>query len=212
MRLNPKVVDLSHYDDVETIHGQWTGFAKLKAAGYLGVINKCTQGRGMVDKTYALRRGPAEVAGLLYGAYHYMDKSDPSDQALHFLDQAKADERTLVALDYEERGVPLSAAATFMQVVKTRLGRYPWLYSGFLIKETLGNRKDPFWAGIKLWLSHYNINPTWPPNWTAPTLWQFTGDGVGPLPHTVPGITIPGGCDINSFDGTDQQLTAIWAT
>ena len=166
----------------------------------------------MVDTSYARRRGPALTNGLLYGAYHYFTTEDPVQQANHFLASAQIDDKTLMALDHETRGVSLANARIFMETVKTQTGRYPWLYSGFLIKEQLGNTIDPFWQQIKLWLSHYNPNPPWPPCWTAPTLWQCTGDGVGPEPHVVPGVTIEGGCDINSFDGTDDELTAIWAT
>lgn len=212
MQINPKVVDISHYDDVETTGTVWTGFAKLYAAGYRGVINKVTQGRGMVDASYARRRQPALSNGLLYGAYHYFTNEDPVEQAIHFLAAAKVDDQTLMALDHETRGVSLVAARKFMETVKQQTGRYPWLYSGFLVKEQLGNTIDPFWQQIKFWLSHYSANPKWPLCWEKPTLWQFTGDGVGPLPHTVPGITIQGGCDINSFDGTDDELKAVWAT
>lgn len=28
--------------------------------------------------------------------------------------------------------------------------------------------------------------------WAQPTLWKFTGDGVRPLPHTLPGIVTTG--------------------
>lgn len=208
----PKVIDTSHYDDVETHGSDWIGFAKVRGAGYVGVINKCTQGRGYVDVSYARRRAPAQKAGLLYGAYHYLDTSNPEQQAAHFLEQAKVDPFTLMALDYEERKVPLDNARRFMEAVKSRVGRYPWLYSGFLIKEQLGTKVDPFWAQIKLWLSHFSETPKWPPCWEKPTLVQFTGDGVGPEPHQVPGISIEGGCDINAFDGSDDELRAIWAT
>lgn len=209
---NPKVVDISHFDSVEVTRGVWTGFQKLVAAGYVGVINKVTQGRGMVDVTYARRRQPAIDAGLLYGAYHYLDASPPEEQAAHFLDTANVDASILMALDHETRGVPLESARAFMEAVYQQTGRYPWLYSGFLIKEQLGQQKDPFWAGIKLWLSHYSSHPTWPPCWDKPTLIQYTGDGLGPGPHQAPGITILNGCDINSFDGTDDELRAVWTT
>jgi GH25 family lysozyme M1 (1,4-beta-N-acetylmuramidase) len=212
MQINPKVVDISHYDDVEFINGEWTGFQKLYAAGYRGVINKVTQGSGMVDVSYARRRGGATSNNLLYGGYHYLDKSPPRNQALHFMEELDVDSHTLMALDHETRGVPLSAARTFMEVVFDKTGRYPWLYSGFLIKEQLGPGVDPFWSKIKLWLSHYSSNPKWPATWSKPTLWQYTGDGIGPGPHQVPGVTIDGGCDINSFDGSDDELAAIWAT
>ena len=217
MQVNAKVIDTSHFDNVETSGTDWTGFAKVYAAGYRGVINKVTQGRGMVDTSYARRRGPALTNGLLFGGYHYFTTEDPVQQANHFLASAQIDDKTLMALDHETRGVSLANARIFMETVKTQTGRYPWLYSGFLIKEQLGNTIDPFWQQIKLWLSHYNPNPTWPPCWTAPTLWQFTGSidehtVAGPPPHQVPGIDIQPGCDINSFDGTDDELTAIWAT
>jgi lysozyme len=212
MKINPKVVDISHYDDVQVMNGLWAGFAKLKAAGYVGVINKATQGRGMVDVSYARRKPHALDEGLLYGAYHYLDTSPPSEQAEHFLETAAVDDQTFIAVDHETRGVSLDAVQEFMDTVKAATGRYPWLYSGFLIKEQLGSKVDPFWAQIKLWLSHYSSNPTWPICWTKPTLWQFTGDGIGPGPHVAPGITIAGGCDINSFDGTDEELKALWAT
>jgi hypothetical protein len=46
--------------------------------------------------------------------------------------------------------------------------------------------------------------------WAQPTLWQFTGDGIGPAPHTLPGI-VTKGIDINSFDGTRDDLVAAWS-
>lgn len=212
MNINPKVVDISHYDNVEYSAGHWLGFEKLYTAGYRGVINKVTQGRGMTDKSYARRRKPCQDAGLLWGAYHYLDGSAPRDQALHFLDEAMIDNHTLMALDHEQRGVSLDVARIFMETVKDQTGRYPWLYSGFLVKEQLGIHIDPFWQQTKLWLAHYSSKPSWPPTWEKPTLWQFTGDGVGPGPHDAPGVQIHGGCDINSFDGTDDELKAVWAT
>jgi hypothetical protein len=45
--------------------------------------------------------------------------------------------------------------------------------------------------------------------WVEPTLWQFTGDGVGPMPHTMPGI-LTKGIDINSFQGTRDDLVEAW--
>ena len=33
MLIRPVVVDISHYDDVEVVNGQWVGFQKLYAAG-----------------------------------------------------------------------------------------------------------------------------------------------------------------------------------
>ncbi len=207
MKINPKVVDISHYDNVHP-----GGFVELKKAGYLGVINKATQGFGMIDKTFALRRPAAAEAGLLYGAYHYLTKGNVADQVEHFLEVVGITDGIELALDHEDKDVDLDSARAFCEQIHAAVGRWPLLYSGFLIKQQIYvKKKDPFWAQIRLWLSHYSANPKWPPTWDKPWLWQFTGDGKGPKPHEVPGITIDGGMDINSWDGTDDELVAQWA-
>lgn len=206
MLINPKVVDISHYDDVHA-----GGFSLLRRAGYIGVIGKATQGPGMTDKTYRLRLPIARDAGLLYGAYHYLTKGPIKNQVDHFLDVVRPDNQTLLAVDHEDRAVSLAAAQEFCERVNVAAGRYPILYSGFLVKEQIKKADYKFWSGIKLWLSHYNAKPKWPDAWKEPWLWQFTGDGTGPMPHEVPGISIVGGMDINSWAGTDDELRAQWA-
>jgi hypothetical protein len=70
-----------------------------------------------------------------------------------------------------------------------------------------------------LWQARYlNVQPTDTaslfkdippiPPWTANMLIQFTGDGVGPVPHTLDGLE--DGADLDAFDGTYNQLAAIW--
>ena len=63
--INPLVVDLSHHNDV-------ADFGKVKAAGIAGIIHKATEAIDFVDNTYAVRRGHAVNAGLLWGAYHFL--------------------------------------------------------------------------------------------------------------------------------------------
>lgn len=204
MILTPNVVDTSHYDDV-------TDWDLVKKFGILGVINKATEGPGMTDKTFAIRRGPAAKRGILYAGYHFLRPGSVTDQVNHFLQEVGSVGDIGLALDHEDPKVPLANAQYFCEQVKVRTGRYPWLYSGFLIKQQLGSRIDPFWQNIKLWLSHYSANPAWPKCWKAPFLIQFTGDGLGPSPHNIPGITIGGaGIDINSYNGTADQLKADW--
>ncbi len=206
MPINPKVVDLSHYDTIEDL-------AQVKAFGILGIINKATEGPGMTDKTFEQRLDPVRKAGFLYGAYHFLRPGNIAAQVDHFFQVTDPDENLLVALDHEDQRVPLDDARDWLSRAHEKIGRWPVLYSGFLIKQQLGNRKDAMLSGCRLWLAHYSSTPTWPPNWSKPWLHQYTGDGVGPGPHNVPGITIPGsdGIDINSYDGTDEQLAASWA-
>jgi GH25 family lysozyme M1 (1,4-beta-N-acetylmuramidase) len=207
MQFNPVIVDLSHFDNV-------TDWNAVKAFGILGVINKATEGPGMIDTTYAIRRKPAADHGMQYGAYHFLRPGDPIAQADHFLDVAlnvPQPDQLLLALDHEDRSVPLANAKQWLQRVLDKTGRRAVLYSGFLIKEQLGNGRDPFLAQHRLWLSHFSATPKCPPNWAAPWIIQFTGDGQGPGPHQVPGITIAGGIDLNHYGGTADQLGTEWA-
>ena len=207
MDFNPVVVDLSHFDDVQN----WD---KVKAFGILGVINKATEGRGLADRTYPIRRRPTRDRGILYGAYHFIRRGDPVAQADHFLDVAldvDKPEELLLALDHEDRRVPLDNAKQFLKRVFDKTGKMPVLYSGFLIKEQLGQGHDDFLARHRLWLSHFSSEPVSPPNWPNPFFIQFTGDGIGPGPHQVPGIVVDGGIDLNHFGGSAQELKAQWA-
>jgi lysozyme len=207
MDFNPVVVDLSHFDDVR----DWDA---VKRFGILGVINKATEGLGLADRTYAIRREPARRRGILYGAYHFLRRGDPIAQADHFLEVAlnvAQPDDLLLALDHEDRRVPLDNAKQWLNRVFEKTGRRAALYSGFLIKEQLGDRHDAFLAQHRLWLSHFSSDPKCPPNWEEPFLIQFTGDGIGPGPHQVPGIFIDGGIDLNHFGGTAEQLRQQWA-
>ena len=202
MRPNPRVVDLSHYQTVN----DW---GAVMRAGIVGVIHKATEGTGYVDKMYAARKSAARQAGLLWGAYHFLRPGSIPAQVVHFLDIAEIDDALLLALDHEDPAVSLGDMKQFLKLVRQQTGRDAILYSGFLIKQQLkGNDADL--AKIRLWLSHYSNSPTWPKAWKKPWLWQFTGDGKGPAPHSIAGIAGTG-IDINSFDGTAAQLAAEWS-
>jgi GH25 family lysozyme M1 (1,4-beta-N-acetylmuramidase) len=207
MDFNPVVIDLSHHNNVQN----WDA---VKNFGILGVINKATEDDNYVDKTLAIREAPVRARGLLYGAYHFLRPGDPVAQADFFLDTVatlKNPDDMLLALDHEDSDVPLDDAKAFLARIREKAGRSAVLYSGHLIKEQLGDTADEFLASHRLWLSHYSANPVWPANWAAPWLIQFTGDGVGPTPHNVPGIVAGNaGLDIDHYGGTAEQLKAEW--
>lgn len=208
MRINPLVLDLSHYDVVQSLH-------RAQAAGIAGIIHKASEGPGMSDKFYDARRAGAKAVGMLWGAYHFLRLYNVAVQVEQFLSVAKPDDATLMALDHEDPKVPLNVALEFLHRVHAKVGRYPLLYSGFLIKEQLsssGSIDTSFAADVRLWLAQYGSQPTWPKCWERPFLWQFTGDGEGPEPHAVPGIVLPGGngLDINSYEGDAGQLAKEW--
>jgi GH25 family lysozyme M1 (1,4-beta-N-acetylmuramidase) len=208
MKIVPKVVDIYHDDTVKD-------FAKARAFGIRGVIHKATEGGAIADPAYSERRKMAVAAGLLWGAYHFIRPGNVKHQAMRFMDVATPDAQTLMALDHEDPDVSLAAARQFIEAVEPQLNRKLVLYSGFLLKEQIVKATADdvaFFAGRRLWLCQYTSpgeTPIWPKQWIKPWLWQFTGDGDGPPPHAVPGLQDK--MDINSFDGTDDELAAGWA-
>src|SRR5882757_5299544 len=206
--INPRVVDLSHWDDVQD---KFAGAVKF---GIWGVINKTTQYVGNHDKSFDWRRKPAADAGLLYGAYHFLRAGRIQEQAEWFLHNIGDPTGLLIAVDHErenDKGEPATLAELkqWLTYVHGKIGRWPWLYSGNVIKEQLGISTDPFWKQIKLWLPQYSNEPVWPRAFDRVSLWQYTGDGRGLAPHNVPGIVIHGkGIDINHFAGTREELAA----
>lgn len=222
MIIQPKVVDIYHGDTV-------ADFAKAYAFGIRGVIHKATEGRGIQDQLYATRRTKAAAAGLHWGAYHFNSGEDVSAQVANFLAVAEPDTNTLCALDLEDcedhQGRPLPAsqqmslagARQWLEMVAAATGRLPILYSGNRIKELIPQADTAtraFFAQHRLWLCEYGPVPRMydasghPLPWDKPWIWQFTGDGIGPQPHAIPGIQ--NNMDINTYDGPDDQLAAEW--
>lgn len=209
--INLRVLDLSH-------HNQVTSFGAIKDAGIVGVILKATQGAYMRDSTYPIRYKAAKAAGLLVGAYHFPDSSDPAAQLSYFLDYANLQPEDLGALDYEEdtthgRTMQIEQARDWLANFEQQFGRKAVLYSGNLIKETLRDTDD-FLSAHKLWLAHYSSHPVCPPQWKDYWLWQYcdgpaTNRSGGPC--SVKGIA-GGGLDCNHYSGVDAELAGSWAS
>lgn len=208
--INTLVTDLSHWDPAYD-------YIAAKANGLVGVIYKATQGALYFDHTYEEQRKLATTAGLLWGAYHFGDSSDPEMQVNHFLEIAALNPEDLFALDFEGNAgstMGLNQAYSFINLVESKLGRDKQcvLYSGNLIKETLASTDERrgFFGARRLWLAQYGNQPILPRAWSAYWLWQFTDGHVGPHPHSLPGL-YHSGVDMNSFAGTPAQLKAQWA-
>src|SRR5215470_5856797 len=73
------VVNLSHYDMMRP------DFAAMKREGVIGVIHEATYPSYVRDAKYFERQVEATRAGLLWGAYHYANATDPVRQADNFL-------------------------------------------------------------------------------------------------------------------------------
>jgi lysozyme len=199
------VIDISHHN------GTKLDFAKAKADGIIGVIHKASQGLTVGDAMYVSNRKKAVAAGLLWGAYHFGTNADPARQAAHFLAKVGDPTDVLMVLDFEPNPtgptMTLAQARDFVTHVEKATGRFPGLYSGALIKSTLGSKKDAVLAKCFFWLAQFGPKAVVPANWPTFTLWQYTDGTAGPTPHEVDGI---GKCDRDKFNGTEAQLRTLW--
>jgi lysozyme len=201
------VIDISHHQ------GSNVDFAKVKAAGIVGVIHKATAGTNMKDKMYPVNRQKALAEGLLWGAYHWgTGDASAADQVSFFLDYVQPDDQTLVALDYEPNvagphrlGPDMTSdqATGFANGINEIRGRFPLLYTGLAMAG-----KFPDLPQCPLWWARYANEPKGiPATWETWTLWQYTNGGFGNPPHEVPGI---GHCDRDQFNGELAGLTSLW--
>lgn len=209
--MTPFVIDISHHNTVKD-------FGLVKQAGIVGVIHKATQGRAYADPDYASRRFQAQGQGLLWGAYHFNTGDPIKQQVAWFLGKAQPDDKTLLILDYEDNRLSqmnIEQAVEFLHEVETQTGRKAAIYSGNRIKETIGDLSQSerdYITSHRLWLCQYGPVAHLPAGFKNWWLWQFTGDGVGPQPHNIPGIVAGnGGIDINTYQGTAEQLAGEWA-
>lgn len=209
MTINLRVVDIYHGDIV-------TDLAVAKIAGICGVIHKASQGAATEDSMYPIRRKRVLAAGMLWGAYHFLTNEPAEQQADRFLKAATPDAQTLMALDFEpsKMSPTLPILRSMCQILEATLGRKVVIYSGSLLKEALGAAPDAYLGSHRLWLCEYASEWKLAPltAWQKPWLWQYSGDGLGPEPHSVKGIPgSRGSVDCNHYDGTPAQLAAEWA-
>lgn len=207
--MTPRVADISHHNTV-------TDLKASANAGLWGIIHKASQGRSYRDPNYAGRRELAKDARLLWGAYHFNTGDKVSDQVENFLAAAKPDDKTLLVLDYEDNrlsNMSMAQAVEFLHRIEDKVGRKAAIYSGNRLKENISLvpvADRAYVRSHRLWLCQYGPKAVLPSGFKSYWLWQYTGDGIGPAPHKIDGIS-GNGIDLNAFDGTYEQLTAMWA-
>src|SRR5208282_5903057 len=150
--------------------------------------------------------------------YDFASGDPPAENAARFLADVAPSPHTLCCLDYEKSAthsqMTAAQARTFMEAVDQKIGRACWIYGGNWVAENISVQRMSsadvdWWRMHPLWLCQYKtgVQPATygdllrmlriPRPWSAPTLVQYTGDGVGPPPHTVPGLER--GADLNVF-------------
>lgn len=195
---------------------------KLAATGCVGVILRATRSNELTDPLFQSRRDAAIAVGLEVGGYAFNTGEAVSTQVSRYLNFVKPGPRISNWLDLERNPggtgqMTLAMLLEFLDRGDQGVGRYFGLYSGDVIKslapQATSSQRD-FLAAHPLWGCEYG--PRWRNvdvnghalPWTAPFLWQCTGDDIGPQPHTLDGLEQ--GADLSVFDGTADQLRALW--
>ncbi|MFH2102129.1 MAG: GH25 family lysozyme [Chloroflexota bacterium] len=193
--------------DISKWNGNWDA-AKTKAAGASFVFMKASQAK-FTDPLFSANWVKAKAVGLLRGAYHYLDYTQPGrDQANYFADLLSADRGELSpVVDFEQRrsdkntDLARSYLRDFVEQLGAR-GYTPIIYTGPSFWNEYGS-KEAYWAQFPLWIAHYTTSaaPTLPPPWPRWTFWQFIVKGNGAVFGTE-SLDL----DMNRFDGTMDDL------
>ena len=196
-------------DNIESFHA-------MADAGIKLVFLKASQGASFKDFQYRSRADrAASVPGLFVGGYHFLNYEDPELQLANFLSCIKAGE--IMALDCEkydahpDQTVTVEIAEAVVSGLLAASGRLPVLYCGSWLfeQESRGKinpvsilRKCPGWG--------YRYSDQLPQmiHGMDLVLHQFTGDGVGPLPHTISGCS--NNADLSRWIGNVADIPA-WA-
>src|SRR5436305_13477434 len=222
------VVNLSHYDMMRP------DFAAMKREGIIGVIHEATYPHLVRDAKYFERQQAATRAGLLWGAYHYANGTDPIRQADHFLsvvsnawthaDPAARSNGVLLVLDFEKNGhypggtMRVDQAVAFVERIRERTGKYPGIYSGeYYMHQNmnslrLGTAQASVLGNCWLWLANYSHQPRATSPWNARHMWQYCGDGrcklpTSAYPKSIAKLTT---AERNIFNGTSTALQIFW--
>lgn len=223
------VVNLSHYDMMHP------NFGFMKSQGIIGVIHEATYPRFDRDTLYSTRQQSATRAGLLWGAYHFGDASDPVRQADHFLRVVSSSSSgrdlgphaagVLLVLDFEKNGhypggtMRADQAVAFVERIKERTGRYPGVYGSenrlraVLHAPNVTAAQRRVLANCWLWIANYHWEPRATDPWSHWQMWQYTGDGKCDLrprsayPKDVANIPR---AERNMFRGSPAEAVAFW--
>jgi lysozyme len=196
-----KGVDLSHWNPV-------TNFTSVRNAGYQFCFLKATQGTTYLDPEYLGRKDKVRSAGMLLGAYHFADATDPVKEADWFVknvgDLKKGE---IVVLDYESYKLanPGDWCRKWLDRVESKLGFKPMLYTydALLKKYNWGLVSS---GNFGLWAARYGWQTQWPNplfkpstgSWAFYAIWQYCSKGK------VPGIL--GNVDLNTTDMSLETL------
>ena len=231
-RASNNVVNMSHYDLVRA------DFVGMKHEGVMAVIHEATYPRYERDEKYYQRQRAARAAGLLWGAYHFGDATNPFRQADHFLNVVVTSmppplatedggrrPGVLLVLDFEKNGhypggsMSVGQAIAFVERINERTGKYPGLYcSEYRLRQMLyapgvSAAQRRALTNCWLWIANYHFEPRNTAPWRTWRLWQYTGDGKCSLrPRSAFPTRVANlrRAERNIFRGSDAELQSFW--
>ncbi|WP_094092927.1 GH25 family lysozyme [Paenibacillus physcomitrellae] len=199
-------LDVSH-------HNGSIDWANVAASGYSFVFIKASEGKTFKDPQFAANLAGAKAAGLLTGAYHFLDATTPENARLeadHFIETLQSaggiEQLDLPpVLDYEDNPGKLTTAQinqvakAFLSEFETVTGVRPTIYTGNVFAANF----DATFSAYKLWVAKYSSKqPTPVTAWDSWSIWQYSQTG------SIPGVT--GNVDLDQFNGTlDDLLSSL---
>ena len=197
----------------------WQGsvnWAQVAASGRQFGYAKATQGNYYADTTFPGNWSGMKAAGLLRGAYHWLDGSvNGTVQADYYLAHVGAlgSGDLPPMLDWEcndsscgnaaavSAAQDIQAGADFVAEIKAKTGLPTFVYTDPGFWSSIGNPSG--FGGDPLWIANYGVScPDVPPPWSGFVIWQYTSTGG------VPGVS-GANVDHDEFNGTLSQLQQL---
>ncbi|MEJ3717129.1 GH25 family lysozyme [Paenibacillus polymyxa] len=213
---NAQGIDVSHHQGI-------IDFKKVAADGISFVFIKATQGKSFRSKTFLKFVKDANAAGLMIGAYHYVDDSATTpemarQEAVNFVSAIKDAGGVSTfdlppVMDYESNKSNLSkteitaVAKAFLQEVERLTGVRPIVYT---YPSFIGNFSGL--SGYPLWIARYHATkaPSDASGWSRWDFWQYSdGQYGGTLPNGKMRVNgVAGPVDLNEYNGSADELRA----
>ncbi len=187
---------------------------RVRADGKSFAFIKASQGQRYLDPTFITNAKGAKAAGVLLGAYHFVDATSvdaTKAEARHFaevLDRVGGAEALdfPAVMDYENNPGGLSSAAihdvamAFLTEFERVSGRKPMVYTG----NAFAAHFKASLVAYKLWIARYSTRvPNDTTAWKLWDFWQYSDSG------RVDGIQGP--VDLNVYAGTEAELRQAFA-
>jgi len=203
-------IDVSVWQDNNST-AQQMDFTKSVAMGAKFVFIKSSQAL-YADQDILYNWKSAKAAGLLRGAYHFLDwNADSRQQAQYAWSLIKNDPGELPpVVDFEYWNPPPPNAdgilLDYLIEMKRLSGKTPIIYTGAFFWNTHGTESS-LWKEYPLWIASYTTQAYMETNvqnltpWDTWTFWQYTSSGDG-LAFGAESLNL----DMNYYNGSYEDL------